>query len=370
MILSPEDGALRRTPLPGCHLRAGARMVEFAGWEMPVQYAGVIEEHRAVRGRAGLFDVSHMGEIRVSGPGAEGFLERNTPNNVARLEVGRAHYSGLMTERGTYADDLLVYRLGSSEFLLVVNAANRETDLAILEQRAGDGVRVEDRSDDYALLAVQGPRAAEIVAELSPDPIGELRYYGFVEGSLLGAPALISRTGYTGEDGFELYLAPEQAEAVWEALLAAGAPAGLVPAGLGARDTLRLEAAMALYGHELNDETTPLEAGLGWVVKLKKGDFVGRDVLVGQKENGLGRRLAGFEVVDRGIAREGHPVYVGDEEVGAVTSGGWSPTLEKAIGMVYLPPSLAEAGTPIEIQVRKRRLAARVVELPFYRRPD
>ncbi len=371
MILSTEGSPLRRTPLYECHLRAGARMVGFAGWELPVQYSGVIDEHRAVRSRAGLFDVSHMGEFRVSGPEAVEFLDRNTPNNVARLETGRAHYSGLMTEQGTYADDLLVYRRGESEFLLVVNAANRERDLAILEQRsAGHDLRVEDRSDDYALLAVQGPEAAGIVGELSANPVGELRYYGFLEGSLLGAPALISRTGYTGEDGFELYLAPEQAEAVWEALLAAGASAGLVPAGLGARDTLRLEAAMALYGHELNEEITPLEAGLGWVVKLKKGEFVGRDVLVAQKQEGLRRRLAGFEIVERGIAREGHEVFAEGERVGEVTSGAWSPTLEKAIGMVYLPPALAEPGTPIEIQVRKRRLAARVVELPFYRRAD
>jgi aminomethyltransferase len=345
-------------------------MVEFAGWEMPVQYSGVIEEHRAVRTRAGLFDVSHMGEIRVHGPEAERFLDRNTPNSVAKLDVGRAQYSGLMTERGTYADDLLIYRRGETEFLLVVNAANRDADLAILEQRAGLGVALEDLSDEFALLAVQGPRAEEIVARLTPDPIRELRYYGFLEGHLLGAPALISRTGYTGEDGFELYLVADQAEAVWEALLASGASEGLEPAGLGARDSLRLEAAMALYGHELSEEITPLEAGLGWVVKFKKGDYLGRDVLLAQREAGLSRRLCGFEVVERGIAREGHEVFSNGERVAVVTSGVWSPTLEKAIGMTFLPTDLAERGTPIEIQVRKRRLAARVVELPFYRRPE
>ncbi len=347
-------------------------MVEFAGWELPVQYAGVIEEHRAVRGGVGLFDVSHMGELRVAGPGAESFLQRNTPNNVARLATGRAHYSGLMTERGTYVDDLLVYRRGDDEFLLVVNAANRERDLATLEARAGggEGVRIEDLSDEYSLLAVQGPKASDVVSQLTPAPIGELRYYGFLEAELLGARALISRTGYTGEDGFEIYLSPEHAEQVWEAMLVAGASEGLMPAGLGARDTLRLEAAMALYGHELTEEITPLEANLGWVVKLKKGDFVGRDVLAAQKAEGLERRLAGFEIVERGIAREGHEVVVAGEVVATVTSGVWSPTLEKAIGMTYLPVALAEVGTELEIQVRKRRLAARVVKLPFYRRGE
>jgi aminomethyltransferase len=345
-------------------------MVDFAGWELPVQYTGVIEEHRAVRNQVGLFDVSHMGEFRVSGADAEAFLQQNTPNNVRRLKPGRAHYSGLMTERGTYVDDLLVYRLAEAEFLLVVNAANRERDFAVLQERIRGEVVLEDLSDSYALLALQGPRAVAVLSQLTDEPVADLRYYGFLQGSVLGAETLISRTGYTGEDGFELYLAPAQAEAVWEALLAAGASEGLTPAGLGARDTLRLEAAMALYGHELDEKTTPLEAGLGWVVKLKKGDFVGRDVLADQKENGLSRRLCGFEITDRGIAREGHTVLRGDTVLGEVTSGVWSPTLEKAIGMTYLGPELSEPGTEIEIQVRKRRLAAVVVELPFYKRAE
>lgn len=345
-------------------------MVDFAGWEMPIQYSGVIEEHRAVRSQVGVFDVSHMGEFRVSGEGAEAFLQANTPNNVARLKMGRAHYSGLMTERGTYVDDLLVYRLGATDFLLVVNAANRERDLAVLRERAGPDVEIEDLSDEYALIAVQGPRAEDLLGQLSSDPISELRYYGFVEGHVLGAPALISRTGYTGEDGFELYVGWEQGEAVWEAVLAAGASEGILPAGLGARDTLRLEASMALYGHELDEETTPLEAGLGWVVKFKKGDYLGRDVLLAQRDNGLERRLAGFELADKGIAREGHEILSDNEVVSRVTSGVWSPTLEKAIGMAYLPTALTEVGTPIEIQVRKRRIAAHVVEMPFYRRPE
>ncbi|MDX1385224.1 MAG: glycine cleavage system aminomethyltransferase GcvT, partial [Thermoanaerobaculia bacterium] len=265
MTAKSEGSEVRRTALHDAHLRAGARMVDFAGWRMPVQYTGVIEEHRAVRSAAGLFDVSHMGELRVAGRDAEEYLQRNTPNNVARLEPGRAHYSGLLTERGTYIDDLLVYRLAQDEFLLVVNAANRERDFETLRERAtGDGVSVEDVSDRYALLALQGPRSVAILSQLTAEPVAELPYYGFAAGSLLGAPALISRTGYTGEDGFELYVGPEQAEALWEALLAAGSAEGLVPAGLGARDTLRLEAAMALYGHELDESTTPWEAGLGW----------------------------------------------------------------------------------------------------------
>lgn len=344
-------------------------MVEFAGWEMPVQYEGVIEEHRAVRTRAGLFDVSHMGEFRVHGAGAEAFLQQNTPNNVGRLKVGRVHYSGLMTERGTYLDDLLVYRLAEDDFLLVVNAANRDKDLAALNERVTVGVEIDDLSDEYALLAIQGPLALSIVSQLTSEPIGELSYYGFLQADLLGAPALVSRTGYTGEDGFELYLAADQGEPVWEALLAAGGE-DIQPAGLGARDTLRLEAAMALYGHELTEETTPLEAGLGWVVKLKKGDFLGREVLAAQRKDGLSRRLAGFEIVGRGIAREGHEIVRDGAVLGTVTSGVWSPTLEKAIGMAYLPVDLGEVGTALGIQVRKRLLEARIVEMPFYRRPQ
>jgi aminomethyltransferase len=396
----------RRTPLYACHLELGARMVEFAGWEMPVQYAGVIEEHRAVRGAAGLFDVSHMGEIRVRGAGAERFLQHLTPNDVARLAPGRAHYSGLLTARGTYVDDLLIYRLAADDFLVVVNASNRAADLAwVLEQGHGgtaaagpaaDAADVVDESDRYALLALQGPRALAILEPLAavtrgpaapgardgaatpatpatpetPETpeITALRYYGFAQGEVAGVPAIISRTGYTGEDGFELYVAPEDAPELWRRLLAAGEPHGLLPAGLGARDTLRLEAAMALYGHELDEGTTPFEAGLAWVVKLDKGGFIGRDALVAQQAAGVQRVLAGFEVRGRGIARQGHAVLSQGQVVGAVTSGTWSPTLEKAIGMAYLPPALASPGTALDVDVRGRTLPAVVVELPFYRR--
>jgi aminomethyltransferase len=359
----------RRTPLYECHREAGARMVDFAGWEMPVQYAGVIDEHRAVRTAAGLFDVSHMGEVRVRGAGAEAFLQRLTPNDVAKLVPGRAHYSGLLNERGTYLDDILVYRLAADDFLVVVNASNAARDAAwIADSAAGEAdVEVINQSDDYALLALQGPAALGILAPLAATPAGDiakLKYYGFAQGTVDGVPALISRTGYTGEDGFELYVAPADAPAVWRRLLAGGA----LPAGLGARDTLRLEAAMALYGHEIDETTTPFEAGLDWVVKLDKGEFLGRDALRARKAAGVDRRLVGFEIEGRGIARQGHGIVAEGEKVGEVTSGTWSPTFEKALGLAYVPPALAAAGTPLTLDVRGKTLAAKVVDTPFYRR--
>jgi glycine cleavage system T protein (aminomethyltransferase) len=336
---------------------------------MPVQYAGVIEEHRAVRSAAGLFDVSHMGEIRVRGAGAEAFLQRLTPNDVAQLTPGRAHYSGLLNDRGTYLDDLLVYRFGGEDFLLVVNAANAAADFAWVAAHAAGEAEVTDASEEYALLALQGPRAVEILGRLTGADLAAIRYYHFARAEVAGKEAILSRTGYTGEDGFEVFLAPGDAAEIWRRLLAAGAPAGLVPAGLGARDTLRLEAGMALYGHELDDATTPWEAGLDWVVKLEGGDFVGRAALVEQRRRGVERKLAGFEVVGRGIARQGHAVMAGAEAVGRVTSGTWSPTFEKALGMAYVPAAMAAPGTPLELDVRGKRLAARAVALPFYRRP-
>jgi aminomethyltransferase len=358
---------LKRTPLYPCHVELGARLVEFAGWEMPVQYDGVIEEHRAVRTGAGMFDVSHMGEIRVRGAGAEALLQKLTPNDVSKLAPGRAHYSGLLTDRGTYVDDLLIYRLAADDFLVVVNASNAQRDYAwIAERAAGSGAEVVDESDRYALIAVQGPRAVEILTPLMTEGAAALRYYGFLQGEVAGKSALLSRTGYTGEDGFELYLAPEDAPEVWRRLL----DAGVKPAGLGARDTLRLDAAMALYGHELDETTTPFEAGLAWVVKLDKGDFLGAAALREQREKGPARKLAGFEVQGRGIARQGHTVLSqeGGEPVGVVTSGTWSPTFEKALGMAYVPVAMAAPGTPLTLDVRGKALPAVVVDLPFYRR--
>jgi aminomethyltransferase len=360
-----EGQSLKRTPLYECHLEAGARMVDFAGWEMPVQYTGVIEEHRAVRTSAGLFDVSHMGEVRVRGAGAEAFLQRLTPNDVTKLVPGRAHYSGLLTDRATYIDDILVYKLAAEDYMVVVNASNAPRDFEWIASRAEGEAEVIDESDGYALLALQGPRALGMLAPLASVDVAGLKYYGFAQGTVDGAPALISRTGYTGEDGFELYLPPEHAAGVWRRLLAAGA----TPAGLGARDTLRLEAAMALYGHEIDEETTPFEAGLAWVVKLEKGDFLGRDALLAQKAAGVGKKLVGFEVQGRGIARQGHAVVSEGRAVGVVTSGTWSPTFEKALGLAYLPPEMAVAGTAFAIDVRGRSLPAVVAEIPFYKKP-
>jgi aminomethyltransferase len=363
------SASLRRTPLYEAHAEAGAKLVDFAGWEMPVQYAGVIDEHRAVRTAAGLFDVSHMGEFVISGPGALDFVQGFTPNDVAKLEPGRIHYSALLTREGTFIDDLLVYRLADQELMLVVNASNIDGDFAWIEALPRPaGVRLENRSDRIALLALQGPRALEILQPLTATALAPIKYYGFSRGEVAGKPALISRTGYTGEDGFELYVEPQDALELWRAISAAGAGAGLVPAGLGARDTLRLEAGMALYGHEIDRETTPWEAKLDWMVKLAKGDFIGREALVAARERGPERQLVGFEVESRGIARQGCSVVRDGERVGVVTSGTWSPTFEKALGMAYVPVAMAPVGTPAEIDVRGKPVAARVTALPFYKR--
>jgi len=365
---------LKRTPLYACHVEAGAKLVDFAGWEMPVQYSGstggVIEEHRAVRTAAGMFDVSHMGEVRVRGAGAEAFLQRLTPNDVSKLAPGRAHYSGLLTDSATYIDDLLIYRLAADDFLVVVNASNAERDFAWMAERVTreekNSVEVTNESDRYALIAVQGPQAVPILTPLMTPGAADVRYYGFLQGEVAGNPAILSRTGYTGEDGFELYLSPEDAPGIWRLLL----DAGVKPAGLGARDTLRLEAAMALYGHEIDETTTPFEAGLAWVVKLDKGEFAGRAALAAQRAAGIPRKLVGFEVRGRGIARQGHAVLSPEsgEAVGTVTSGTWSPTFEKALGMAYVPAAMAAPGTALSIDVRGKSLPAVIVDLPFYRR--
>ncbi len=343
-------------------------MVDFAGWEMPVQYRGVIDEHRAVRTAAGLFDVSHMGEIRVSGSGAEAFVQGLTPNDVTKLTPGRAHYSALLTEEGTFVDDILVYRISADEFLIVVNASNADADFAWMQAQPRGDCRLENVSDDWALLALQGPAAVEIVRPLTPAAIDEIRYYRFAPATVGGFDVLLSRTGYTGEDGFELYCRPADAPALWDLLLDAGRASGLEPAGLGARDTLRLEAAMSLYGHEIDRTTTPWEAGLDWIVKLDKGDFLGRAALVAAREAGLSRKLVGFQVEGRGIARQGHELMVGGRRVGVVTSGTHSPTLGVALGLAYVEPGFAEPGSTVEIDVRGRAVAARVVPVPFYKR--
>jgi aminomethyltransferase len=363
--------ALKRTPLHECHVEAGARLVPFVGWEMPVQYRGVIEEHRAVRTAVGLFDVSHMGEIDVVGRRALAFIQYVTCNDAAKLTPGRAHYSGLMTPRGTFVDDLLVHKIADDRYFLVVNAANKDKDYAYLcaQAPAFDDVDVVDRSDDFAQIAVQGPRALEVTQQVTAAPLAELKYYRFVEGEVAGSKALIARTGYTGEDGFEIYVAPAAAPALWRKLLAVGAEHGIVPCGLGARDTLRFEACMALYGNDIDDTTTPLEAGLDWIVKFDKEPFLGREALLKQREQGIGRKLVGFEMRGRGIPRHGYPICDGDRQVGAVTSGTFAPTLEKAVGMGYVPVALAAIGSKLEIDIRGQRVPAEVVTTPFYRRP-
>ncbi len=367
MAAPATAAALRRTPLHGLHRELGARMVDFGGWEMPVQYAGILEEHRAVRERVGLFDVSHMGEFWVRGDDALASLQSLTPNDVSKLADGRIQYSAFLTERGTFVDDLLVYRKAADAYLLVVNAGNTPKDFAWAKERVRGAVRITDDSDRYALIAVQGPKAAGLLARVAePDP-SDLPYYGFREGRVAGAEALVSRTGYTGEDGFEIYCRPEDAEAIFRRLLAAGETDGVMPCGLGARDTLRLEAKMALYGNDIDDTVTPLEADLAWIVKMGKGDFLGRNALAAQKEAGVPRRLVGFEMVDRGIARHGFPATTA-AGAGVVTSGTHSPTLGRAIGLALLPAAAAAVGTELEVDIRGRGAAARVVATPFYKR--
>jgi aminomethyltransferase len=365
-----NEQQLRKTPLHRAHVAAGARMVEFCGWHMPVQYAGVMDEHVAVRTRAGLFDVSHMGEILVRGREALRYLQSVTCNDVAKLVPGRIHYSGLMTPNGAFVDDLLVYKMADDDYFVVVNAANTAKDFAWMRDHArGFDVEVTDASADWAQIALQGPGAVEILKPLAGTDVAPMKYYSFVRAEVDGAPCIVSRTGYTGEDGFEVYSPPGAAERIWYALLGAGAPHGLVPVGLGARDTLRLEAKMALYGNDIDDTTTALEADLGWIVKLEKGPFVGSDVLVRQNGEGIGRKLVGFETEGRAVARHGYPAFVSGRRVGAVTSGSFAPYLKKNIGLVYLPAGSWEPGTRFEVEIRGRREPAVVVPTPFYKRP-
>jgi len=359
--------ASRRTPLFDLHRELGAKLIDFGGWEMPVQYSGILEEHRAVRERVGIFDVSHMGEFEVRGPGSLAFLQRLTPNDVAKLADGRIHYSAFLTEKGTFVDDLLVYRRGPESWFLVVNAGNTPKDFAWAKDHAAGGVELVDASDRYALLAVQGPRAGVLVERVASEPVTDLPYYGFKTVPILGAPALVSRTGYTGEDGFEIYLEPERAERVFRGLLAAGADLGVIPCGLGARDTLRLEAKMCLYGNDIDDTVTAWEADLGWIVKMGKGDFIGREALARQKEQGVPRNLVGFEMADRGIARHGYPART-PHGPGLVTSGTHSPTLGKPIGLALLPAAATAVGTEFQVDIRGRAAGARVVPTPFYKR--
>ncbi|HEY7234797.1 MAG TPA: glycine cleavage system aminomethyltransferase GcvT [Gemmatimonadaceae bacterium] len=359
-------GALKRTPFYDIHRALGAKIVPFAGYEMPVQYpGGITAEHKAVRERCGLFDVSHMGEFIVTGSQAIDFVSYVTTNDVGKLAVGQVHYSTILNDRGTIEDDCLVYRF-ADHLMMVVNASNIEKDFAHISRHLSRfDAQLENRSDEIALLALQGPQAAEILRNLTRTDLTKIGYYHFAEGEVAGNPTIISRTGYTGEDGFELYFDNRYAVAIWEALLGTGR---VTPAGLGARDTLRLEMGMALYGNDIDDTTTPLEANLAWLVKLGKGDFVGRDALVRQKENGIPRKLAGFVPDDkRSIARHGYAVVQAGVSSGEVRSGTMSPTLGIPIGTCYLPAAVAKEGTALEIDIRGKRVPATVVKMPFYK---
>jgi aminomethyltransferase len=368
--MSESVAELKRTPLHARHRASNARMVPYAGWEMPVEYAGISSEHIAVRTRAGVFDVSHMGQIEVAGKNAVPAVQRILCNDASRLAVGQAQYSALLTEQGTFLDDVVVYRMAPVHFMLVVNAANVAKDVAWVTQQAaliGD-VAVVDSSSRYSLLALQGPAAQAVLQPLTGVELEGLKRYWFGYGEVASARVTIARTGYTGEDGFEIFVPPAMADRVWQAILESGRSAGILPCGLGARDTLRLEAAMRLYGNDIDESTTPLEAGLDWIVGWQKTDFIGREGLASQRTRGVPRRLVGLEMLDRGIARQGCPVEVAGTPVGVVTSGTQTPFLKKAIALAYVPPEAAMVSSRVEVDVRGKRVRAAVVPLPFYKR--
>ena len=365
----PSTEELKKTPLNARHRAHGARMVPFGGWDMPVEYSGIVAEHLAVRGKAGLFDVSHMGQIEIAGKDALAAVQRISSNDATKLSIGQAQYSALTTPTGTFIDDLIVYRLAGDHYLLVVNAGNIEKAYKwILGQTAQIGdVAVVNSSSRYALLAVQGPAAAGIVQQLTSVDLSPVKYYWFTHGEVAGVRSIIARTGYTGEDGFELFIPPATAERVWNTILETGADVGILPVGLGARDTLRLEAGMHLSGQDIDETTTILEADLGWIIGWKKSDFVGKTALEQQKSDGLARKLVGFEMIAPGIARHGYTAYAGGTQ-GIVTSGTQTPLLKKAIGLAYLPIEATSIGTEFEIDIRGRRTSARVVARQFYKR--
>jgi aminomethyltransferase len=363
--MSESNAPLKRTPLNSLERELGGKMVDFGGWDLPVQFTGILEEHEAVRTHAGVFDVSHMGEITVRGPQALELLQKATCNDVAKLEDGRIHYNGLLYPTGGFVDDILVYRNAADDYFVVVNASNTDKDCEwMVESAKGLDVEVKNVSAHYAQLAIQGPASEKILQPMTDVPLAPMKYYRFGKGHVDGAHAIVSRTGYTGEDGFEVYVDPIHGERIMRKLIEAGAK----PAGLGARDTLRLEAKMALYGNDIDHTTTPIEADLGWIVKLDKGPFAGSDVIAREKAEGPRRKLVGFEMVGRGIARHGYPVVDGAEEIGVVTSGTHSPTLKKAIGLAYLPPDKTAPGSEFDVLIRGKETRARVIPTPFYKR--
>ncbi len=362
---------LKKTPLNAVHRARGGRMVEYAGWEMPVEYTSVVDEHMAVRTRAGLFDVSHMGQIEVAGKDALASVQWMTSNDASKLAVGQIQYSALTTETGGFVDDVLVYRMADEHFLLVVNAGNIMKDYAWMVAHAhdrGKDAAVVNSSSRYALIALQGPQAERILQALTAVDLAAIKYYWFATGEVASVRVTISRTGYTGEDGFEVFVPPAMAERVWNAIIAEGATADIALCGLAARDTLRLEAAMRLYGNDMNEETSVVEADLSWIVGWKKSEFLGSDRLRAQKAGELTRKIVAFELDDRGIARHGHLVMNGDAQVGVVTSGTQTPFLKKSIGMAMVPIAQTAVGSPIDIDVRGRRVRGHVVPQPFYKR--
>ena len=363
---------LRRTTLFELHRRLGARMTAFGGFEMPVSYAGIIHEHLAVRSRAGIFDLGHMGEFELTGAAALTLLERAMTNSAARLEVGRAQYTLLCTPEGGTIDDLIVYRLDEARFMLCVNASNIAADREWLLELGANDAGFRDLSEETGLVAVQGPQALAILQGLSRAPLAGMRRFAVIEAEVAGVPSVIARTGYTGEDGFELFTAAAAAETLFNAILEAGGPVGIMPCGLGARDTLRMEAGLPLYGHELDRTTSPLEAGLDTFVKLGR-DFVGAAALTAQQREGLKRHLVGIRTEDgRSVARQGYKLFAGEREVGAMTSGTFAPSFNRPLGMAYLATAAGEPGlgapASVEVEIRNRRVAAAVTGLPFYRR--
>ena len=359
---------MKKTALYDVHVALSAKMAPFAGYHMPIQYRGIIAEHLSVRQRVGVFDVSHMGEFIVSGDGAEAFLNRLTTNNVARLTPGQIQYSTMLYEDGGVVDDLLVYRF-EDHYMMVVNASNLSKDFAWADAHLISNTEIKDVSDDYTLLAVQGPHSEEVIASLTDVSLDEIVYYSFRLGQIAGRECIISRTGYTGEDGFELYIRNHYSEHIWDAILTAGQKHGIEPVGLGARDSLRLESAFCLYGNDIDQTTNPIEAGLGWIVKSKKrGGFIGKDRVLKAKEY-FSRKLVGFKLKEKGIPRQHCEVYCEEKRIGVVTSGGISPMLNVGIGLAYIDLPNQEIGTQIEVDVRGRRIPAEVVKTPFYKRP-
>lgn len=362
--------SLKRTVLFDSYAEYGGKTIDFGGWELPVQFSSIKAEHEAVRTKAGLFDVSHMGEVLVTGEGALAYLQKMVTNDVSKLKDGQAQYTAMCYENGGTVDDLLIYKRGDNNYLMVVNASNIDKDLEWMNSHATDDVKIEDASSSYALLALQGPIAQEVLQTLTNEPLADIKFFRFKENvDISGHQVLVSRTGYTGEDGFEIYGSPEEIVALWSVILKAGASEGVVPAGLGARDTLRFEAGLPLYGQELSKDISPLETGLGFVVKVnKEEDFFGKEVLSSQKENGVPRKLVGVEMIDKGIPRTGYKVFLGEEQIGEVTTGTQSPTLKKNIGFALLNSEHTAEGTEIEVEIRTKRLKAVIIATPFYKR--